>query len=322
MLSTQEIIHSEGKEIPFNIIAIEYELSKKGNESIFNYNENCIFKLLEVDKSKVNTINEKEDYPKFFAQIKNNNFQYIGILSNTLKRDSYGYNVFENGDEYLGNYSKAIKNGFGIYISKLSEKERDLYIGEFKDNKRNGQGIYIKIYQNKENSIDILNNYFCCIGSFEQDIFKGNKIFFNNNNRKVLYIGKLNDFGFPDDKEGILIEQGKQIIRGVFKEGLPIEGRKVFIKENGEKDKGHYFLRVDSSNDYNFDFSKGEEKDNEIIDLLNKSNFEKYKENIQELYNKITKEINLFQSFQSANTVNFENDIKNDFSILIEKLIS
>ena len=90
----------------------------------------------------------KIDFPKYIAKIKSPNFEYLGILSKNLKKENYGYNHFDNGDEYFGQWNKDKKEGYGIYFFKEEDNAdviKQVYIGEFKNNVKSGEGIYFKV---------------------------------------------------------------------------------------------------------------------------------------------------------------------------------
>ena len=94
-----------------NIIFDKSEIEKGINENEYN--------IFEKDSDMIFTNiikeNKKVDNLKYFAKIKRNNEEYIGILTEDFKRDLFGYSLFNQGDEYLGEISKENKNGFGIY---------------------------------------------------------------------------------------------------------------------------------------------------------------------------------------------------------------
>ena len=53
--------------------------------------------------------------------------------------NGYGKYIWENGDEYTGNWKNSEQNGEGSYTFKSGSK----YTGEFKNGKRHGKGTYI-----------------------------------------------------------------------------------------------------------------------------------------------------------------------------------
>lgn len=57
--------------------------------------------------------------------------------------DCFGTRIFDNGDEYVGEFKDDTATGYGILkFGSNSDWAGDEYVGEFKDNKRNGFGIY------------------------------------------------------------------------------------------------------------------------------------------------------------------------------------
>ena len=62
-------------------------------------------------------------------------------------KENLGFNIYENGDHYFGQWNKDKKEeGYGIYFYKEEENNSEqLYIGEFKNNVKSREGIYFKI---------------------------------------------------------------------------------------------------------------------------------------------------------------------------------
>jgi hypothetical protein len=69
-------------------------------------------------------------------------YQTITATSGCIDGDcnnGLGTYVFNNGDEYRGQFSNQQLNGHGLYVFANSQER---YIGDFKNNKRQGQGAY------------------------------------------------------------------------------------------------------------------------------------------------------------------------------------
>lgn len=216
----------------------------------------------ELEKKDINS-----DFPKYFSQITTEQFKYLGVLSNQLKRIQYGYSSMENEDEFLGEYKNEIRDGFGIYKFRPSDEEQDIYIGDYINNKKTGNGQYLKILKLVEedsNGKPMLINFSCGIGKFEDDSFKEGKFFSVQNDVETLYKGKINELGTPSDEEGLILEGKDKLFVGKITDGEMIEGRNIFFGENYEKKKAYYFTKSDNKDSpYNFDLNKREEKDEE-----------------------------------------------------------
>ena len=118
-------------ETTFDTYEIDYRIFKDGEyiqklETKSSINKFRLIKNLTQEEIQKNDSNL--EYPKYFSMVSSKDFNYIGILSNQLKRDKYGYSQMDNGDEYLGEYKNEIREGFGIYkfnFDKKVEKEEE-----------------------------------------------------------------------------------------------------------------------------------------------------------------------------------------------------
>ena len=117
--------------------------------------EDCIFEFYKEYNPKEEEEEANEIIPKYIVDIKSEKFRYLGVLSNILTKEKYGYNLYDNGDEYFGQWNSNKKEGFGIYYFNDKDKNliTHLYIGEFEDNRKYGNGIYFKVktFEEKEN---------------------------------------------------------------------------------------------------------------------------------------------------------------------------
>lgn len=311
----------ESDESVFDTFDIDSNLKKPGNSGVYEINKS-IFSFIPNLQEEKSDQNEDKNYPKYFAKISNKLFGYTGVLSNQLKRDSYGYSLCDNKDEYLGEYKEELKDGFGIYKFKESDRESEIYIGDYKENIKTGQGIYLSITKKIQKEKILLINYDCGIGTFENDSFKEGKIFSINNEVENLYCGKIDELGSLSDENGLIIEQGDKFFKGKVKEGKMMEGRIIFVDKDGQKSKAYYFSKKDdSSDDINFDYSKNEEKDEDTIKEAKKKDFKIYKKEIQNIFDKMNEMINNFKDFEKARKIDFEEDVKNYIVEKITKLI-
>ena len=321
---------SSDSEIAFDTYEVDYRIFKDGEfiqNSEFNPSINNKFKLIQgLTQEELEKKEENSEYPKYFSTISTKNFDYIGILSNQLKRDKYGYSRMEkeHSDEYLGEYKNELRDGFGIYKfnSYNDEDIKEIYIGNYKNNKKEGEGMYLKISKSiKEDSSgnDILINYNSGIGTFESDIFKNGKIFNCKDGVKILYQGKLNEIGEPEDDDAIIYEEENKIFRGKISRGDMIEGRNIILNEKLEKVNSYYFTKIDGK--YDFDYFKKEEIDEDCIKKLKENPIQNYGKNIQNIFNEINNAFNKFKDYDTAIRIDFEKDIKNKIKNEIDKII-
>ena len=321
---------SSDSEIAFDTYEVDYRIFKDGEfiqKSEFNPSINNKFKLIQgLTQEELEKKEENSEYPKYFSTISTKNFDYIGVLSNQLKRDKYGYSKMEkeHSDEYLGEYKNELRDGFGIYKfnSDNDENIKEIYIGNYKNNKKEGEGMYLKISKSiKEGSSvnDILINYNSGIGTFESDIFKNGKIFNCKDGVQILYQGKLNEIGEPEDDDAIIYEEENKIFRGKVSRGDMIEGRNIILNEKLEKVNSYYFTKIDGK--YDFDYFKKEEIDEDCIKKLKENPIQNYGKNIQNIFNEINNAFNKFKDYDTAIRTDFEKDIKNKIKNEIDKII-
>ena len=320
---------AENKQL-FNPKEIDEEISKNGIyikkgdlpeiKSVFKLLKNLSSE--EIDKKEKNI-----SYPKYFCEISNKSFKYIGILTNELNRDIYGYSIIDNKDEFIGEFKEETRNGFGIYKFKPSEEEQEIYIGEYINNRKEGKGMYIKIKKTiKEDSNGklMLINYISGIGNFKNDILEKGIIYIANDGKKNIYFGKLNELGEQDDDEALFIEEGNKIFKGKISRGNMIEGRNIIINDKYEKTKAYYFTK--SKNEKNEEFfqfnnNKNEEKDEECINKMKELMEINYENRIQEIFDEINNAFNIFGNYEKAYDVDFQNDIKNKIRNFLDKII-
>ena len=321
---------SSDSEIAFDTYEVDYRIFKDGEfiqKSEFNPSINNKFKLIQgLTQEELEKKEENSEYPKYFSIISTNNFDYIGVLTNQLKRDKYGYSRMEkeHSDEYIGEYKNELRDGFGIYkfYSDNDEDIKEIYIGNYKNNKKDGEGMYLKISKSiKEGSSgnDILINYNSGIGTFEGDVFKNGKIFNCKDGVQILYQGKLNEIGEPEDDDAIIYEEENKIFRGKVSRGDMIEGRNIILNEKLEKVNSYYFTKIDGK--YDFDYFKKEEIDEDCIKKLKENPIQNYGKNIQNIFNEINNAFKKFKDYDTAIRIDFEKDIKNKIKNEIDKII-
>ena len=299
------------KEIIFDKFILEkiLDIEKK---DICKFNDNLIFSL--VPKK------EKQEYKhneKYFANIKNKNEHYIGVLTSNFKKELFGYILFYQGDEYLGQLLNEEKNGFGIYKFKENKNnEKDIYIGYFSKNIINGEGIYINISKK--------DKYTCNIGKFYNGQFIKGKIYkVNDNIEKLDFKDEYNDD--KGEKQVIHIEKKNDInlySKGIMKDKRLEKGNVIHIKDNGEvRNKFSFQLKNDLQ--YDFQYLFDETKENMLSDEFNKSNFVKYRKTVEGIFCKIENMIDKIKNnFDYAKTLNMGDDFKDYFSDTLNILMN
>ena len=129
-------------------------------------------------------------------------------------------------------------------------------------------------------------------GRFSFDNLKVGIIYDLEGDNRKIYNGKINDKGEKNDENAEIYENENKIFNGTIKNNILLNGRMIVLKkgENGtEKEEAYYFERKDDKKDdeeINFDYRKGEEKDDELIKKM-KDIFDIYDcEQLKDLYMK------------------------------------
>ena len=81
-------------QIQFDILKILSTIKKDGSYK----EDNIIFELYK--KYTPTEYEESDDTPKYMVDIKSDQNRYLGILSKSLRKELYGYSLYDNGDEY------------------------------------------------------------------------------------------------------------------------------------------------------------------------------------------------------------------------------
>ena len=307
---------TESNEISFNKYKLENELNKNKDKE-YKINDNAIFSYLpEILKC--------ENNEKYFANIKNSNEHYIGVLTSSFNKELFGYILINQGDEYLGQILKEKKNGFGIYkFNNQNEKERDIFIGNFTDNDINGEGIYLNILDS--NNSPELNKYNCFIGLFEKGIFKKGKIYtVNNGQEKLEFKDDEKEETHQEEKVVINLERNNNINlykKGINKNKILQEGDAIYFKDNDEIENKFTF-KLNDNLQYDFKYLDDEAKEKQLIEEFKKSNFLKYKKTIQNIFTNIGEMINnMNNNFKYAKNLiiedNFKKTFNDDYNLLI-----
>ena len=302
-------------ELKFDVLKIDSSLKK---ETVYTEGESKFQYCNEYNDEKGEQ-DQKIDFPKYIAKIKSSSFEYLGILSKNLKKENYGYNHFDNGDEYFGQWNKDKKEGYGIYFFKEEESSiiKQMYIGEFKNNVKSGEGIYFNVtkFEGEKNEKPI--DFTLVIGNFSEDNFIKGIIFSMNEGRRKIYKGKMNKEGKKNDDNAEIYEDDNKIFYGIVKENAMMEGR-IIIMKDGKKETGYYFTKKGNNSidgDVDFDYDKGEKGDDKYIRKLNELNNIFDNERIQELFvnvMKIRENANATDNFEYMKQLNYDADVKQE----------
>lgn len=320
MDDVKSVINNDNpNEVKFDVLKIDSAIKK---ESSYKEGENIFQFCTEYSNGNQDEQDLKIDIPKYIARIKSSSFEYLGILSKNLKKENYGYNHFDNGDEYFGQWNKDKKEGYGIYYFKEEDNSniiKQIYIGEFKNNSKSGEGIYFKVTKFDEKNTD--NNFMppldftLVIGNFSEDNFIKGIIFSMDDGKRKIYKGKMNKEGKKNDDNAEIYEDDNKIFYGVVKENTMIEGR-IIIMKDGKKENGYYFSKKGNNSideDIDFDYDKGEKGDDKYIRKLNELNNIFEYEKIQNLFinvMKLREKANGKDNFEYMKNLKFDEDIK------------
>ena len=264
----KNIEENKKKSITFDILVINDKIEKNKIYQNKNNNQEFTFILNE------NSLDNKD---KFFASIISS-FKYIGTLSDELKREGFGYYLYDidDGDEYAGNWSDNKKDGGGIYIYKKNENDREeLYLGKWFKGCKHGRGIYFYKMHKSENLTD--GDYDVILGDFENDYYKEGYIISKKGEDETIYKGKMNIDGNKEDEHAMYFENGNKAFYGQFLNNEMEKGRILIFDENDTSviKSRYYFEKIE--NEFKFDIDKNKKYDDKLCEI--KRNIEK--ENLQ-----------------------------------------
>ena len=318
--------------IKFDMLKILSIIQKDGSYKEGDY----IFEFYkEYQQQKIEE--EPECLPKYFVDIKYEECRYLGVLSNILTKEIYGYNIFQNKDEYFGHWNNSVKEGYGIYYFKENEKEeeekiKNIYIGEFKKNKKSGEGLYFKIKNFEEGEGNVISpkDFIFSLGIFSNDEFKEGIIYNIEGDKRQIYKGKLNEKGEKTDEKAEIYENNNQIFHGALKNNIMIKGRIIVLKNEEnviKKEEAYYFERKEenlNSEDIEFDYRKEEEMDDELIKKM-QNLFEVYDcEKLKNLYIKVIEirgKLRGPENFKFIKDLDYDVMIKEELKKIYEKYI-
>ena len=177
---------------------------------------------LEVDKEKVLAeIEKNEQYEdnglflkkyetdsdaiQFLTTISKPNSSFIGILNEKFEREGYGLNNFENGDQYLGNFSRDQRNGNGIYFWAPEQKGKvqlsECYYGFWENNQKEKNGIYLWLEEPENNDQFDSANFDAYVGEVENDTYKRGTYLSKVGDDYYLYHGNFDTEGRKTDDD-------------------------------------------------------------------------------------------------------------------------
>lgn len=210
------------------------------------------------------------------GDVKLKNENYLGLLkqsvSNSLLRHVFGYNKYNNGDIYIGQFEDGMKHGRGIYFvngehsvnnlsdtfdinnkndnkssknSKTSKNSKskeiklnfELFDGNFVNDKKHGLGVEIIVSQAMGNE-DLLNSDVkAFIGSFYNDFPHNGLNLEKNGDSFLAYYGTFDENGLKHDSMGLTYDnKNDRVFRACYEHGELNYGYLVeFKEEEGEK---------------------------------------------------------------------------------------
>ena len=313
---------NNNSELKFDILKIDSTIKKN---KIYEEGNNKFEFYKEYNPETESEQDQKIDFPKYVSQIKFNSFEYLGILSKNLKKEVHGYNHFDNGDEYFGQWNKDKKEGYGIYFYKEEEEPKNsqikqIYLGEFKNNVKSGEGLYFKVKKfEEEKKDDILAplDFNIAIGNFVDDNFSKGIIYSMDGGKKKIYKGKLNKEGKKNDDNAEIYEDDNKFFCGVVQDNVMVEGR-IVIMNNGEKEAGYYFNKRGNNGtegDIEFDYNRNYKNDEKYIGKLNQFTTLFENDVLKELYVnviKIRETANGPDNFEYIKNLNYDDDVKQE----------
>lgn len=189
---------------------------------------------------------ELDNKDKYLTEISKNNSKYIGTLDPKFKREGYGLQIFENGDKYLGQFSKDQRNEDGAYFWAPEPKDSDihseLYLGNWKNNKKDNNCIYLWIDQPENNTEYEKANFDAYIGELENDKYKRGTYTSKTGDNLSLYHGNFDSDGKKTDENAFFYtSQTNRIFLGKINKEILISGYLGTIDENGKEIKEFAF---------------------------------------------------------------------------------
>lgn len=219
------------------------------NTSKITFDKLEIYKSLankgEYKDEKTNTIIKKWEDGEvssnlFILQIKNNP-SFSGVVNGMFEREGFGFNTYQNGDNYFGYFSEDKRNKHGIYSYKPKIENNfissEYYYGLWKDDYRSDYGIYLWLKENKNISpfSDFKSAIFTAyVGNIDQDAFTKGTLLIKNENDNCIYHGNFNKQG---KKEGDLCFfysfKKNMLLYGTFRNDIFISGHFATFNSEG-----------------------------------------------------------------------------------------
>ena len=182
-----------------NSIEVERaKLLKQINENGQYEDNNILIKPYEPEEET-----ENENQNSYLTEITKNNSLFIGFLNSKFIREGYGFNNYENGDKYLGNFENDHRQNNGIYVwfPEIKNKKitTECYYGNWKNNKKEEKGMYIWLTEPINNTNFDEANFECFIGNFEDDMYQRGTYLIKEGDDYYLYHGNFDREGKKSD---------------------------------------------------------------------------------------------------------------------------
>lgn len=143
-----------------------------------------------------------ETEKKLLANIKKDNFSFVGPLNMKLQKDGIGLMKYANDDRYFGMYQKDQRNRQGLYMYAPSTQDGSIkseyYFGTWNNNIKHGRGIYMWLseQENVTPFSDFDNADFDCFhGEVNNELLRKGTYMSKKNGEYFVYHGSINDKG-------------------------------------------------------------------------------------------------------------------------------
>ncbi len=187
---------------------------------------------------------ETKDKNKYLSNLKKDGFIYSGCLNTKFQREGYGFEIFNNGDKYFGQYESDIRTENGIYYFASTKSENsenpdnlqtECYLGQWKNNLKDRNGIYIWMDQ-PENNFEFENaNFDAYIGEFEEDKYIRGTYISKLKNESYVYHGNFIKDGKKNDNNAFFYSsKWNKIFHGKIRNDILEDGYLGTFDEEGE----------------------------------------------------------------------------------------
>ncbi|MCQ2818166.1 MAG: hypothetical protein MJ252_12945 [archaeon] len=233
-MSTSQLNESQPTlTLTFDKVAVNKDISEKGEYS----NDQSLIKNY-VDPLAGN--NKENQSQQFLANISAEDTVYKGILNSNFQRNNYGFNKFDNGDIYLGQFDNDNRTGKGIYIWEpridRGRVTTELYTGEWKNEIKNGKGIYFWMDEKRNSKKFDDTNFEAYVGKIKDDKFSYGTYLIKQEDNYYLYHGKIDENGRKNDDTAFLYSSKMdRLMYGKIDNDIFVSGYMAFFNsETGE----------------------------------------------------------------------------------------